>query len=121
MATFDKVKPSASTDFVPIAVAATASPGTNFHTTGIQDATQVIDEITLVMANRLSTPILLIVEWGSDQPNGLLRFSLDPYEVRQYTGCLSGSGAGGRDVRVYVSSGGASAANIHGWVNRITL
>src|SRR5947207_7934721 len=64
MATYSKVELSGSTDGRPIAVAATASPGTTIHTAGAVTGDDNYDEIHLVASNVDTVDRQLTLEWG---------------------------------------------------------
>lgn len=115
MATFEKVHLSGSTGGREIIPSATASPGSTIHTTGT--SATIIDEVTLIISNTQSTAQTVRLQWGMDSVNPIV-FSLDPYEVRQFTHILSGDGTTGRVIKVW--AGSAAVCAVHGWVNRIT-
>jgi hypothetical protein len=62
MAIFSRVPLSESPNGVPIAVAATSTPGTLIHSA--IGATNAQDEIYLEVANITSNPVTLTLEWG---------------------------------------------------------
>lgn len=117
MATFEKVKLSASTGGRRVKVAATSSAGTTIHATGI--SATVIDEVTLDLCNTSASAVTATVQWGgTTATDDEVKISLDPYEVRQYTGILHGDGSAGRTIAVY--AGTTNVVTVGGWVNRIT-
>jgi hypothetical protein len=114
MATFTKEKASASTGGKNIAIAATATPGTALHTTGTSSTT--IDEVTLELCNTANAARLVTLEWGGTTSADNVKLSLDPYEIRVFTGILMGDGTTGRTVAAFAD---VSGVNAHIWVNRI--
>ena len=67
MATFTKLKLSGSTDGKQIKVAATATPGTTFHTAHAS----ALDEVWLYAVNSNTAAVKLTVEWGeATAPDG---------------------------------------------------
>lgn len=120
MATFDKVLLSGSTGGRPILVAATSSPGTTIHTTGISAAT--IDEVWLYASNTDTTDRKLTIQFGdTTSPNDLIELTIKAENglVLIAPGLpLVGTGAAGRVVRAFAAAG--NLVNIIGYVNRIT-
>jgi hypothetical protein len=119
MATFSKVLLSGSTGGRPILVAATASPGTTVHATGISAAT--IDEVWLYASNTDTTDRKLTIQFGdTTSPNDLIEL-----EIKAESGLvllapglpLVGTGAAARTVRAFAAT--ANHINIVGYVNRI--
>lgn len=118
MATYSRTLLSASTNGVPIPVAATATPGTLLHT-AIAGTTS-FDEVYLWASNVTAVAATLTLEWGNvTDPGGLLTKGYilaanslpTPIAVGQVLN-------GGVAVRAF--SGTAGAINITGYVNRIT-
>ena len=64
MASFSKVKLSASTNGRPVVVAATATAGTTIHEAGKGSDDSAIDEIWLYATNIDTSQIELTLEWG---------------------------------------------------------
>src|SRR5438552_5346412 len=64
MPTFDKASLSGSTNGRPIAVAATASPGTTIHTAPALTGDDNYDEVHLVASNVDTVDRQLTLEWG---------------------------------------------------------
>jgi len=115
MSTIDKLILSGSTQGQPISVAATGTPGTTIHTTGI--STTVIDEIWLYATNNDTVLRNLTVEYGS----GNIQLVIPPQAGLSIvlTGLvLTGTGAAGNVVRAFASA--ANQIRIVGYVNRIT-
>lgn len=116
MATFSRILLSGSTSGRPIAVAATATPGTLLHT-AVSGATS-FDEVWLWVNNRTATAATITLEWGgtgnSDQ--NLQAYSIDGNSqmIPIATGLVLN---GGLVIRAF--SGTASALNVTGYVNRI--
>jgi len=119
MATFSKLLLSGSTGGRPILVAATATPGTLVHATGI--SATVIDELWLYAMNTDTTDRKLTVEFGDvTAPDDLIEL-----EIKAESGLvllvpglpLSGDGAAARNVRAFAAS--ANVVTILGYVNRI--
>jgi hypothetical protein len=119
MATFSKLLLSGSTGGRPIKVAATASPGTTVHTTGVSATT--IDEIWLYATNTDTTDRKLTVEFGdTTSPDDLIELTVKAESglVLLVPGLpLVGTGAAGRVVRAFAAS--ANVVTIVGYVNRI--
>lgn len=61
MANYSKVSPSGLTNFAAAAVAATATPGTIFHTAA---ASPTIDEIWMWLTNTTAADITATIEFG---------------------------------------------------------
>lgn len=119
MATFTKLQLSGSTGGRPIKVAATGTPGTLVHATGI--SATVIDELWLYAANTDTTDRKLTVEFGGvSAPDDLIELV-----IRAESGLvllvpglpLSGDGSAARNVRAFAAS--ANLVTIVGYVNRI--
>lgn len=120
MATFDKVLLSGSTGGRPIKVAATTSPGTTIHATGI--SATILDEVWLYASNTDTTDRKLTIQFGdTTSPDDLIELEI-PAEsglVLLVPGLpLVGTGAAARTVRAFCAS--ANVVNIVGYVNRIT-
>jgi hypothetical protein len=120
MATFSKLLLSGSTGGRPILVAATATPGTLLHATGI--SATVIDELWLYAMNTDTTDRKLTIEFGDvTAPDDLIEL-----EIKAESGLvllvpglpLSGDGAAARNVRAFAAL--TNVINIVGYVNRIS-
>lgn len=112
MATFSKVILSGSTNNRPIAVAATATPGTLIHTA---HAT-ALDEIWIYAVNSSTSSVKLTVEFGgtTNTENIELTVNAESGLFLVIPGIpLTGSSV----VRAF--AGTANAINITGYVNRI--
>jgi len=79
MATYTAMVLSGSTDGQPVAVAATATPGTTLHTA---HATS-IDEITLVVSNIHTSAVELTLEVGGVTTADQQKFTLTANETRE--------------------------------------
>lgn len=113
MATFSKVKLSASTNGMPIKVAATTTPGTLIHT-----ATAVTDEIWLYAYNHHTADVLLTVEFGGvTVPNNLISLTVNFKSglALVVPGLIL---LGSLSVRAFAAT--ADVVTISGYVNRIT-
>lgn len=109
---------SAGAGGVPVLIAATATPGTVIHTTGV--AADVEDEITLQFQNNHTADVTVTIEWaGTGVANQIIR-TLAPkagLELVVPGNGLAGDGAAGRTVAAFASVANVVAA--HGYVNRI--
>jgi hypothetical protein len=108
---------SASTSGQPIAVAATATPGTAIH--GATGETGDFDEVYLWVSNVTTAAATLTIEWGgtTDPTHHMVKALSIPANsppIPIVTGCVVSDG-----VIVRAFSGTASALNITGYVNRI--
>jgi hypothetical protein len=118
VATFEKLVLSGSTNGQPIAVAATATPGTTIHTGST--TTTTIDEIWLYANNTSTSDVKLTVEWGGTGTSDQIEVTV-PAEsglVVVAPGLLIKGAATALIVRAF--AGTASVVNISGYVNRIT-
>lgn len=118
MATFNKLVLSGSTNGQPIAVAATATPGTTIHTGST--TTTDIDEIWLYANNTSTADVKLTVEWGGTATSNQIEVTV-PAEgglMVVAPGLLIKGAATALIVRAF--AGTASVINIHGYVNRIS-
>ena len=119
MALYSKLRLSGSTGGRPILVAATATPGTLVHATGI--SATVIDELWLYAVNTDTTDRKLTVEFGGvTAPDDLIELTIKAESglVLLVPGLpLSGDGAAARNVRAFAAS--ANVVTILGYVNRI--
>lgn len=111
MATFSKQLLSGGVNGRPIAVAATATPGTVLHTAHATD----LDEITLFACNTTGASVELTIEWGGVTTGDRTVVTLPSKEgdVLIAAGKLL---TGGLVVRAFAPAG----ININGFVNRIT-
>ena len=119
MATFSRIHLSSSTGGQPITVAATATPGTNVHTTGV--ATTTFDEVYLWAHNSSDAAVKLTVEYGgTGDPQHHVEVTVQPESglVMVLPGLsLSGDGVAGRSVKAF--AGTANVITVVGHVNRI--
>ena len=117
MATFTKVKLSGSVDGLPIAVAATGSPGTLLHA-GSATAT-TYDEIWLYAMNQSGADVKLTIQWG-----GLTDATYIEQTVTTEAGLtlvapgliLKGNASAVLNVRAFAPTG----INVFGYINQIT-
>lgn len=114
MASFEKRALSGSTDGAPIAVAATATPGTLIHTavTGTAD----FDEVWLYAVNVGSAAALLTVEFGGTTAAEQIAVTVEPKDglLLVVPGLVLQNGA---LVRAFAAT--ANVVNVSGFVNRI--
>ena len=115
MSTIDKVILSGSTQGQPISVAATGTPGTTIHTTGV--SATIIDEIWLYATNIDTVTRNLTIEYGNG--NIILAIPARSGLSLVLTGLvLRGDGSAGITVAAFASA--AHQIRILGYVNRIT-
>jgi hypothetical protein len=115
MATYTKVLLSGSTDGAPIAVAATATPGTLIHTA---HAT-ALDEIWIWASCVGNSDAVITVEWGGTATsNHLVDAMVIP--AHSYPICIIPGGVltNSKVLRVFATA--ANVVNVWGFVNRIT-
>jgi hypothetical protein len=106
---------SASTDGRPVAVAATASPGTLIHTaTAVADE---YDELWVYAVNTANGDSTLTLEWGGTSASDAVPIKLKKGD-RGPILVARGIFENGLLLRAFVP-GGANDVNIFGWVNRI--
>ena len=119
MATFSRALLSGSTSGAPIPVAATATPGTLIHT-AVAGATS-FDEVYLWVSNVTAGNATLTIEWGgvTDPGSHITKGLVIPANTGPTLIAAGQSINGGLVIRAF--SGTASALNITGHVNRITL
>lgn len=111
MATFTHHILSASTDGQPVAVAATATPGTTLHTA---HAT-ALDEITLVVSNIHTAAVELTLEVGGVTTADQQKFTLAAKESRELPRIrLTNS----KVLKAFADS--ANKVNVTGRITRIT-
>ncbi len=113
MATFSKQLLSGSTDGRPVAVVATATPGTLIHTSDATDQ----DEVWIYAVNRTASDETLTIEFG-----GVTAADQIVVQVKKDVGMLlvipGGVLTNSAIVRAFATA--ASSLNISGFVNRIT-
>lgn len=107
---------SGSTNGRPIAVAATATPGTTIHQ-GVS-GTLSVDEVYLFVVNRSANPATLTIEWGGtgNSDHSPESYSIPPNSppIPIKTGEVINNG-----LTIAAFSDTANALNISGFVNRI--
>lgn len=121
MATFTKIPLSFSTNGRGIKLVATASLGTNVHSTGTSNT--IIDEVWLYAANANTSPNLVTLEFGANTvPDDTIKVSVSAQAGLQLlipglilTGINS---TASRTITAYANS--ASIVELFGYVNRIT-
>ena len=119
MATYTKVLLSGSSQGQPVLIAATASPGTNVHTTGISATT--IDNMTLYAHNTDTTARKLTVEFGGTAANNTIEVTV-PAEsglmlvVPQLP--LTGTGSAGKSVAAFCAT--TNVVSLSGFADRIS-
>lgn len=113
MANFSKVPPSGGTDYVPIKIAATGTPGTLFHTAD----SLATDEIWLWLTNTSAADVLVSVEFGGvTAPDNLLKFTVPANDT-----ILAVPGIPLRNSKVARAfAASANVVNMAGHVNRIS-
>jgi hypothetical protein len=120
MATYSKELLSGSTGGRPIKVAATATPGTTIHATGI--ASDVVDEVWLYAHNTDSADVVLTLEFGDvTSPDDLLTVTVPAEDglLLLVPGLpLTGDGSSAREIKAFAAV--ADDVTISGYVNRIT-
>ncbi len=119
MASFAKIPLSGSTNGKPIVVVATATAGTTIHTAG--SGTPNIAEIWLWVSNITGSAATLTLEWGGVTDPGQLL--VKAYSIAANSGpILIAPGLPlNNGVVVGAFSGTASALNVSGFCNRITV
>ena len=119
MAAFSKLHLSGSTGGQPILIAATTSPGTVIHTTGI--STAAIDEVWLYAHNTSTGSVLLTVEYGgTTNPNNRIILTIPTQAGLTLVSpglILSGDGAAGRVVRAFAAT--TNVVTVSGYINRV--
>jgi hypothetical protein len=119
MATYSKERFSEATTGVPIKVAATASPGTTIHTTGISSTVE--DEIWLYAYNSHSSALLLTIQYGGTAtPDNDIKISIPSQSglTLVIPGLiLTGTGSAGNSVLAYAAT--TNLITVSGYVNRI--
>ena len=122
MATYTKVKLSASTDGRPVKVAATSiASGTTIHT-GSSTAT-TYDEVWLYAVNSSASNVKLTIGWGgTTDPDDLIELTVLPEAglVTVVPGLLI-KGNATTALVVKAAAGTADVITIHGFVNRIAV
>jgi hypothetical protein len=120
MATFSKQLLSGSTQGRGIKVAATSSPGTTIHTTGISSS--VIDEVWLYAYNGHTADVLVTIQFGNTtSPDDDIKVTIPAQSglvlvVPGFT--LTGTGSAGNVVRAFAAT--TNVITINGYVNRIS-
>jgi hypothetical protein len=110
---------SGSTGGRQIKVAATATPGTLIHATGI--SATIYDELELLANNTQAAEVKLTIEWGDvTSPDDLIEVTIpgesgDVLIVVKKP--IAGTGAAARNVRAFAAT--ANVINISGHVLRI--
>lgn len=116
MASYNKLILSNSTDGKPIAVAATATPGTLIHTG--PTITTTLHEIWLYAMNTHTAAIKLTVEWGDATTANNIEYTV-PAENGLYLiapGLLLKGNVTALTVKAFAPTAGVS---IHGYINQI--
>ena len=114
MATFSKVKLSASTNGAPVLVAQTSTAGTLIHTA----SSTATDEIWLYAHNNHTSDVLLTVEFGgATVPNNLISLTVN-YKSGLALVVPGLILSGGLTVRAFAAT--TNVITISGYVNRIT-
>jgi hypothetical protein len=120
MATYVKTLLSSSALGAPITVAATSSPGTTIHTTGV--SASIIDEVWLYANNTSTSPVLLTVQFGgTSSPQHAKPITLAPQsgDVLIIAGLpLVGTDPAGSEIKAFAAT--ASVITISGYINRIS-
>jgi hypothetical protein len=120
MATYTKLNLSGSTGGQPILVAATGTPGTAVHSTGI--SATALDEIWIYANNTSTSDVKLTIEYGgTSSPGNLVEVTIagEAGLVLVIPGLLlSGDGTNERSVRAFAAT--TNVINITGYVNRIS-
>lgn len=121
MATFTKVKLSASTDGRPVKVAATAiATGTTIHTGSSTSTTY--DEVWLYAQNTSASAVKVTVGWGgTTDPDDLIELTVQPEAglVTIAPGLLIKGNA--TPLVVKASAATANVITMHGFVNQIAV
>lgn len=118
MASFNKLVLGGSTNGRPIAVSATASPGSTIHTGST--TTTDFDEVWLYANNIGTADVKLTVEWGGTSTSEHIEVTI-PAEsglVPIAPGLLVKGAATALIIRAFAGTG--SVINISGFVNRIS-
>jgi hypothetical protein len=120
MATFTKIKLSASTQGRGIRITTTSTPGTTIHATDISSST--IDEVWLYVTNVSTFPVFLTVaHGGTTNPDDLITCNIPNQSGLTLIVpglILSGTGSTAATVTAWAAS--ANQLSIHGYVNRIS-
>lgn len=114
MSTITKLNPSGSTNGQPVAVAATASPGTTFHTASATAGVQ--DEIYMYLTNTDSVQRTVKVQFGGVAANDEIDF---PVPAGDTILAIAGVPVTG-SVIVAAYADAANKVNMFGYVNRIS-
>jgi hypothetical protein len=114
---FSKIPLSGSTDFRPVVVAASASPGTLIHTASSSAGT--VDEVWIFAANISGSAVSLTVEWGgTGTGDRIIAGASIPANSFLYPVVTGIPLQNGLIVRAF--AGTANVINITGYGNRIT-
>lgn len=114
MSTITKLNPTGSTDGSPVAIAATATAGTLFHTASTTAGVQ--DEIYMYLTNTDSVAHQVTVEFGDATAPG---HNIDfPVPANDTVLAIAGVPlTNGKTVKAFADA--ASKVNMFGFVNRI--
>lgn len=113
--TASKRELSASTDGSPIAVAATATPGTNIHTASANNAAaNDYDEVWLYATNIDTTPRLLTIEFGGTAAGNQVMMVIPAQSTVFLMRCIIENS---KTLAAFAAS--ANKINLFGWVNRM--
>lgn len=115
MATITKVIPSGSTNGKPIKIAATATAGTTFHTTG--SGTVNFDEVWMWLSNTDTTDRICTIEFGgTTSPDNHIKITVPASStVLAVPGILLCN-----SLTVAVFAATANVVTMSGYINRIT-
>jgi hypothetical protein len=120
MATFSQVQLSGSTQGKNIKVAATSTPGTAIHATGISGT--ILDTPELYATNTSTSPVELTLECGGTASPDDLKIVTIPPKSGDYLILkgvpYSGTGAAALTIRAFAGTG--NVINISGGVTRMT-
>ena len=120
MATYSKELLSGSTQGKAVKVAATSSPGTTIHATGVSSTIE--DEIWLYAYNSSSVAVALTIQFGgTTSPDNDIKLSIPAISglTLVIPGLiLTGTGSDANTVYAYATT--ANVITISGYVNRIT-
>jgi hypothetical protein len=118
-----QVKLSGSTQGRRIKVAATATPGTLLHTTGVGPVTVQYDRIFLTAMNSDTVNRDLVIEFGgTTSPDDLITVTVPPKSGLMIVvdgDLLAGDGASGVNVRAFCAT--ANVITVGGYAMRVTV
>lgn len=103
----------------PVLIAATGTPGTALHSTGI--SATVLDFITLIAVNTDTTARKLTVEFGGTGAGNIIEITIPPEsgEIEVcYQKLLTGDGAAARNVKAFCAT--TNVVNVSGVVKRVS-